>query len=340
MSTSFNVAVVGVTGVVGELILEILHERKFPVNQVHALASERSVGKRVPFGENNLSVKELATFDFSTVQFAFFSAGGSVSAQFVPKAAAAGAIVIDNTSHFRYDVDVPLVVPEVNLEALADYRERNIIANPNCSTIQMVVALKPIYDAVGIARINVATYQSVSGAGRKAIHELASQTSHLLNGQQVENEVFPTQIAFNVIPQIDVMMENGYTKEEMKMIWETKKILGDDDVLVNPTAVRVPVFFGHSEAIHIETRQSITVEMARSLLQNAPGVTFIDDETYPTAITHAANADAVFVGRIRQDLSHPNGLNLWVVADNVRKGGALNAVQIAEKLIEHDFYLS
>lgn len=339
MASSFNVAIVGATGVVGESLLEILHERRFPVNQVYALASERSVGEKLRFGDGYLTVKDLEGFDFRDTHFAFFSAGSAVSAEYAPKAADAGAIVIDNTSHFRYDDDVPLVVPEVNAEAIADYRMRNIIANPNCSTIQMLVALKPIYDAVGIKRINVATYQSVSGAGRKAINELASQTSQLLNGGNVDPKVFPAQIAFNVIPQIDVILDNGYTKEEMKMLWETRKILADPDIVVNATAVRVPVFFGHSEALHIETYQPITVESAKMLLCNAPGITLVEDG-YPTAITHGANSDNVFVGRIRSDISHPSGLNLWIVADNIRKGAAVNAVQIAEKLLENNFYLS
>ena len=339
MTAQFNVAVVGATGVVGELILELLHERHFPVNKVYALASEQSAGKKVRFADSYLKIENLATFDFSKVQFAFFSAGGAISAEFVPKAVEAGAIVIDNTSEFRYEEDVPLVVPEVNAEALVDYRLRNIIANPNCSTIQMVVALKPIYDAVGIARINVATYQSVSGAGRSAVSELAEQTSKLLNGQEIEPNVFNQQIAFNVIPQIDVMLDNGYTKEEMKMVWETQKIFGDPEIRVNATAVRVPVFFGHSEAVHIETRQPICAETAKELLRTAPGVVLIEDQN-PTPVTHGANADSVFVGRVREDISHPNGLNLWVVADNVRKGAAVNAIQIAEKLIENNFYVS
>lgn len=335
---SFDVAVVGATGVVGETMLQLLHERQFPVAKVHALASEKSAGKTVEWGEKKLTVKSLADFDFTQVQFAFFSAGAEVSAMYAPKAAEAGAIVIDNTSQFRYDDDVPLVVPEVNPEALREFRNRNIIANPNCSTIQLVVALKPIYDAVGISRINVATYQSVSGAGKEAIEELVQQTVGLLNGKPVGAEVFPLQIAFNVIPHIDVFQENGYTKEEMKIVWETRKILGDPNILVNPTAVRVPVFYGHSEAVHMETNEPISAEAAKSLLENAPGIIVIDDHQYPTAVTHAAFQDAVFVGRIRNDISHPNGLNLWVVSDNVLKGAALNAIQIAELLINENFY--
>ncbi|MFZ5579610.1 MAG: aspartate-semialdehyde dehydrogenase [Pseudomonadota bacterium] len=336
MSRVFDVAVVGATGAVGETMLSILAERKFPVGKVYALASERSVGKRIPFGDGYLKVENLAEFDFSKVQIGLFSPGASVSAEYAPKAAAAGCVVIDNTSQFRYDDDIPLVVPEVNPNAVALYRNRGIIANPNCSTIQMLVALKPIHDAVGIERINVATYQAVSGTGKDAIEELAAQTANLLNGKPVEASVYPKQIAFNVIPQIDVFMENGYTKEEMKMVWETRKIMGDDTIQVNPTCVRVPVFYGHSEAVHIETREKISAEQARELLRKAPGVEVLDERVaggYPTAVTEAANHDATYVGRIREDVSHPRGLNLWVVSDNVRKGAALNSVQIAEILI-------
>jgi len=279
----------------------------------------------------------LADFDFSQVQIGLFSAGGSVSEEYAPKAAAAGCVVIDNTSHFRYDDDIPLVVPEVNPDAIAQYRKRGIIANPNCSTIQMLVALKPIYDAVGIERINVATYQAVSGTGKSAINELAGQTAKLLNGKKADAKVYPKQIAFNVLPQIDVFLENGYTKEEMKMVWETKKIFNDETITVNPTAVRVPVFYGHSEALHIETKEKISAATARELLSNFDGITVMDehkDGGYPTAVSDSAGNDDVFVGRIREDISHPRGLNLWVVADNVRKGAALNSVQIAELLVK------
>ena len=337
MSKKFDVAVVGATGAVGETMLEILAERKFPVGQVYAVASSRSAGNRVRFGDRMLVVQDLAEFDFSKVQIGLFSPGASVSAEYAPKAAAAGCVVIDNTSQFRYDEDIPLVVPEVNPQAVAHYKNRGIIANPNCSTIQMLVALKPIYDAVGITRINVATYQAVSGTGKEAIEELASQTANLLNTKPIEPKVYPRQIAFNVLPQIDVFMDNGYTKEEMKMVWETRKIMGDDTIQVNPTAVRVPVFYGHSEAVHIETRDKITAEQARELLRKAPGVVVMDerkDGGYPTAVTEGANHDPVYVGRIREDISHPRGLDLWVVADNVRKGAALNSIQIAELLVK------
>ena len=281
-------------------------------------------------------VTDLAEFDFSQVQIGLFSAGASISEKFAPIAAAAGCVVIDNTSQFRRDEDVPLIVPEVNIEALAGYSARNIIANPNCSTIQMLVALKPIYDAVGIERINVATYQAVSGTGKEAIEELAGQTASLLNGQEVVREVYPKQIAFNVLPQIDTFQENGYTREEMKMVWETRRIFDDSAIQVNPTCVRVPVFFGHSEAVHIETVDKITAQQARLLLEKAPGIIVMDDRvdgSYPTAVTESAGTDGVFVSRIREDISHPKGLDMWIVADNVRKGAALNSVQIAESLI-------
>jgi len=333
---TYDVAVVGATGAVGEVMLEILAERKFPVGKVYALASERSVGKEVKFGRKKLVVEDLAKFDFSKVQIGLFSPGASISEEYAPIAASQGCVVIDNTSQFRYDDDIPLVVPEVNPHAVAQYTNRGIIANPNCSTIQMLVALKPLHDAATITRINVCTYQAVSGSGKPAIDELAGQTASLLNGQEAKVEVYPKQIAFNVIPQIDVFLENGYTKEEMKMVWETHKIMEDTNIMVNPTAVRVPVFFGHSEAVHIEIQDKLTAEQATELLKNAPGIEVIDehkDGGYPTAVSDAANKDAVFVGRIREDISHDSGLNLWVVSDNVRKGAALNSIQIAEVLI-------
>ena len=318
-------------------MLEILAERKFPVNKVFPLASERSAGTTVMFNNKPLKVGNLAEFDFSQVQIGLFSAGGSVSAEFAPKAAKAGCIVIDNTSHFRYDDDIPLVVPEVNPEKIAEYTNRNIIANPNCSTIQMLVAVKPIHDAVGIKRLSIATYQAVSGTGREAVKELAKQTAELLNGREAVAKVYPRQIAFNAIPHIDDFMENGYTKEEMKMNWETRKILADDSIQVSATCVRIPVFFGHSEAVQIETHKPISEQEVRDLLSKTRGIKVIDerkDAGYPTAVHDSAGQDAVFVGRIRQDISFPNGVNLWVVADNVRKGAALNSVQIAEELIK------
>ena len=337
MNKKVDVAVVGATGAVGETMLDILYKRKFPVGKVYALASERSAGSTVTFGNKTLIVEDLATFDFSKVQIGLFSPGASVSKIYAPIAAAAGCIVIDNTSEFRYVDDIPLVVPEVNPDAIADYKNHGIIANPNCSTIQMMVAIKPIYDAVGITRINVCTYQAVSGTGKPAMDELAKQTAALLNGRPVETSVYPKQIAFNVIPQIDVFEENGYTKEEMKMVWETQKIMGDKSIQVNPTAVRVPVFYGHSEAIHIETRDKISAEQAKKLLSETDGIVVLDEHVdggYPTAVSEASGTDPVYVGRIREDISHPTGLNLWVVADNVRKGAALNSIQIAEILVE------
>lgn len=337
MTKKYNVAIVGATGAVGEAMLSILEQRNFPVAEVYALASSKSVGKRVPFKKGTLTVQDLAEFDFANADIGLFSAGGAVSAEYAPKAAARGCVVIDNTSHFRYDADIPLVVPEVNPEQIAAYKNRGIIANPNCSTIQMLVALKPIHDAAGIQRINVCTYQAVSGTGKQAIEELATQTAKLLNGKPIESRVYPKQIAFNVLPQIDVFMENGYTKEEMKMVWETQKIFADDSIKVNATAARVPVFYGHSEAVHLETRDKIDVQTARELLRKAPGVTLLDerkDGGYPTAVTESSGNDDVFVGRIREDISCANGLDLWVVGDNVRKGAALNSVQIAELLVK------
>ena len=337
MSKKFNVAVVGATGAVGTAMLSILEQRKFPIDAIHAVASSRSAGDRVAFGGRRLVVEDLEQFEFNGIDIGLFSPGASVSKIHAPRAADAGCIVIDNTSQFRYDDDVPLIVPEVNADALVAFSKRNIIANPNCSTIQMVAALKPIYDAVGIERINVCTYQAVSGTGKRAIEELAGQTAGLLNGQEVVPKVYPKQIAFNCLPHIDVFQDNGYTKEEMKLVWETRKILGDDTIAVNPTCVRVPVFFGHSEAVHVETRAKISAAEVTELLSKTAGIKVVDrreDGGYPTAVTDGANEDAVFVGRIREDISHPRGIDLWVVADNVRKGAALNSVQIAELLVK------
>jgi aspartate-semialdehyde dehydrogenase len=337
MSKQWNVAVVGATGLVGSTMLSILEQRNFPIGELFPLASARSVGKTVRFKGRDVPVQDLATFDFSKAQIGLFSAGGSVSAEFAPKAGKAGCVVIDNTSHFRYDNDIPLVVTEVNPHAIAGYKTRNIIANPNCSTMQMVVALKPIQDAVGIDRINVATYQSVSGGGQKAINELVDQSRAIAAGQPVTAKVIAKQIANNCVPHIDVFLDNGYTKEEMKMHWETQKIMEDSAIRVNATAVRVPVYMGHSEAVHIETRRKISVEQVRELLKKAPGVVLMDERRaggYPTAVTDAAGQDPVYVGRIREDISHERGLDLWIVADNIRKGAALNSVQIAEILVK------
>lgn len=337
MSRTFDVAVVGATGAVGQTMMEILAQRGFPVSRVYPLASERSVGEKLVFGRDKVVVENLADFDFSKVQLGLFSAGAKISAEYAPKAAAAGCVVVDNTSQFRYDDRIPLVVPEVNPQAIEGYKDHGIIANPNCSTIQMLVTLKPIYDAVGIERINVATYQAVSGTGKEAVEELARQTSALLNGRPISPQAYPKQIAFNVLPHIDDFLDNGYTREEMKMVWETQKIFGDESILVNPTAVRVPVFYGHSEAVHLETRDKITADKVKALLQKAPGITVLDERGnggYPTAVTEASGRDSVFVGRIREDISHPRGIDLWIVADNVRKGAALNSIQIAELLIK------
>ncbi|MEE9355694.1 MAG: aspartate-semialdehyde dehydrogenase [Methylococcaceae bacterium] len=338
MTEQYDLAIVGATGAVGETMISILQEINFPVGNLYALASKNSAGKRITFKGKTTLVEDLDHFDFSKAQIALFSAGASVSAAYAPIAARAGCIVVDNTSQFRYDNDIPLIVPEVNSERIIDYKHRNIIANPNCSTIQLLVALKPIYDSVGIERINVCTYQAVSGTGKQGIDELAHQTARLLNGKPIEPEVYSKQIAFNVLPHIDDFMDNGYTKEEMKMVWETQKILGDDKIKINATAVRVPVFYGHSEAVHIETKEKIDAKKARKLLNNASGVKVIDerkDGGYPTAVTESSGQNEVFVGRIREDISHPKGLDLWVVGDNLRKGAAWNSIQIAEDLAKN-----
>lgn len=336
VTQNLNIAVVGASGLVGEAMIEILQERNFPVGTLYPLASERSLGKSVRFRGQELPVAVLDQHDFSDTDMAFFSAGGGVSEIYAARAADAGCVVVDNTSRFRNELDIPLVVPEVNPKALAGLRPRNIIANPNCSTIQMVVALKPIYDAAGIIRINVATYQAVSGAGRRQVEELARQSTELLSGVAMEAGAGTKPIAFNAIPHIDAFEDNGYTREEMKMVWETRKILSDDQIMISATAVRIPVFFGHSEAISIETREKIAAAEVRDLLRAAPGVKVLDDSNtgdFPTARTDAAGGNDVFVGRIRDDLSHKRGISMWVVSDNVRKGAALNSIQIAEILM-------
>ncbi|EDP46172.1 aspartate-semialdehyde dehydrogenase [Rickettsiella grylli] len=338
MRKHFNLALVGATGLVGQSVFAILQERKFPVDTLYLLASERSAGETMMFNKHALCVTQLADFDFKHVDIAFFTAGSAISAQYVPEAIKNGCLVIDNTAHYRYDKDVPLVIPEVNPEALAGYKKRLIIANPNCATIQMLVALKPIYDAVGIARINVVTFQSVSGAGKRAFQELIQQTTQLLNGLPIKKpHALTQQIAFNVIPQIDVFEGNGYTREEMKMVWETQKILSDKEIQINSTAVRVPVFYGHSEAVHIETKQKISIARAKQLLKKAAGVCVLDKSAnngYPTPFS-LPESDDVMVGRLREDISHPLGLDMWIVADNIRKGAALNAIQIAELMIKN-----
>ena len=333
----YDVAVIGATGLVGETLINVLEERSFPVGRLHALASNRSLGSSVSFRGQQLAVRELAGFDFSSVDFALFSAGASISKEHAPRAVAAGCVVIDNTSAFRQEPDVPLVVPEVNAHALSEYRARRIIANPNCSTIQLVVALAPIHAAVGITRISVASYQAVSGAGRAAVEELAQQSIQLLSGKgPVTAGVIPKQIAFNCVPQVDEFEDDGYTREEMKIVRETRRILADPGMRISATAVRVPVFYGHSQAVSVETREPLSAAQARALLTKASGIQLLDEPRaggYPTAATEAANRDTVYVGRIREDLASQRGLNLWVVADNVRKGAATNSVQIAEILV-------
>ncbi|MEM6576151.1 MAG: aspartate-semialdehyde dehydrogenase [Pseudomonadota bacterium] len=337
MTDELTVAVAGATGAVGRAMTAILEQREFPLTRLVPLASARSAGTTIRFRGQEIPVQELEDYDFSTTQLALFSAGGSVSARFAPVAAQAGCVVVDNTSEFRLHDDVPLVVAEVNPHALAGYRQRNIVANPNCSTMQLMVALAPIQRAAGIRRINIATYQSVSGAGQQGIDELREQAAQLAAGEPVTPRKFGDQIAYNVVPHIDSFQDNGYTREEMKLVWETRKILEDPDIGVNPTAVRVPVFYGHAEAVHLETREPIDLDTVRGLLAEAPGVVLMDGREaggYPTPATHADGTDPVFVGRIRRDLTHPNGIDLWVVSDNVRKGAALNSVQLAELLVK------
>jgi aspartate-semialdehyde dehydrogenase len=333
-TSGYRVAVVGATGAVGQVMLELLAEREFPISELAVLASSRSAGSTVDFKGRSVTVKDLAEFDFSGWDYALFSAGGSVSAEHAPRAAKAGCTVIDNTSHFRLDPEVPLVVPEVNADVLDDFgTDGGIIANPNCSTIQMLLAVAPIHRAAGVARINVATYQSVSGAGNSAMEELANQSKDRFNFKDPEVKALNAPIAFNVIPMIDKLQDNGYTKEEMKMHNETRRILDSEEIAVNATAVRVPVFFGHGEAVHLETVEPLEVDAARELLSKAPGVKVVGDDEIVTPLTHASGHDETFVSRIRRDLSHPRGLDFWVVSDNVRKGAALNAIQIAEYLI-------
>ena len=336
MAKQFNVAVVGATGAVGQQMLEVLAERDFPIKELRLLASGRSEGKFLEFKGEQLMVQKLDKDSFAGIDIALFSAGGARSEEFCPIAASAGAVCVDNSSAWRMDPDVPLVVPEVNPQDIALYKKKGIIANPNCSTIQMVVALKPLHDAARIKRVVVSTYQAVSGTGQKAIEELRIQTGELLNGRPTDCKVYPHQIAFNCLPHIDIFMDNGYTREEMKMVNETRKIMGDDSIMVTATTVRVPVFYGHSESVNIETEKKISAALARELLAAAPGVQLVDDvknEVYPMPID-AAGQDLTLVGRIREDESIANGLNLWVVADNLRKGAATNAVQIAEILAE------
>jgi aspartate-semialdehyde dehydrogenase len=333
---TYNVAVAGATGAVGNEMIKTLEERNFPVKNLKLLASSRSAGKRLSFKGDSIKVEELKEDSFKGVDIGLFSPGGSVSLKFAPIAAAAGCVVIDNTSAFRMEPDVPLVVPEVNEHAIKDYKNRGIIANPNCSTIQMVVVLKPLHDAAKIKRVVVSTYQAVSGTGQKAIVELEQQVLAIYTQKKMEKKVYPHQIAFNCLPHIDSFLDTGYTKEEMKMVNETKKIMEDNSIEVTATTVRVPVFYGHSESVNVEFLKDISPDKARKLLKKAPGVKVVDDpgkNKYPLAID-AAGKDDTYVGRIRKDFSVPYGLNMWIVADNIRKGAALNAVQIAEALIK------
>lgn len=337
-SSKYDIAILGATGAVGESILSILEEREFPVGNLYLLASHRSKGNSMTFKRKAILVQDVEEFDFTKAQIGLFSAGSSVSAKYAPLAAAAGCVVIDNTSKFRMDEDIPLIIPEVNPHRIEDYKKRMIIANPNCSTIQLLVAIKPIFDKVGIERINVATYQAVSGTGRAAISELVEQTTELLNGRSISPKIFPKQIAFNVFPQCgDFQDDSGYSVEELKIMRETQKILESPELKVNATTARVPVFYGHSEAVHLETKEKILAKEVRVLLRQSPGIIVMDDPKkgeYPSPIPDCTGTDAVYVGRIRDDISHPKGLNMWVVADNIRKGAALNAVQIAEILVK------
>lgn len=335
MNRAYKVAVAGATGAVGQQMVACLEERNFPVAELKPLASERSIGRYVTFKGREIPVEVLTKDSFAGIDIALFSAGSAISKEYAPIAARAGAVVVDNSSAWRMDPDVPLVVPEVNPQDIALYKKTGIIANPNCSTIQMVVVLKPIHDAATIRRVVVSTYQAVSGTGQKAVDELAAQVRALFNNQEIPKRVYPHRIAFNVLPHIDVFLENGYTREEMKMTNETKKIMGDDAIEVTATTVRVPVFYGHSEALNIETERKLTPMQARALLAEAPGIKVVDDpgkNQYPMPLD-AAGQDLTLVGRIREDFSIKNGLNLWIVADNVRKGAATNTVQIAEILI-------
>jgi aspartate-semialdehyde dehydrogenase len=337
---AYSIAIVGATGLVGTTLLSLLEEKAFPIDKLYLLASQQSMGKAMSFRGESLAIYDLSTFDFHQTSLAFFCVGNNLAAEYAPKAVAAGNVVIDKSYYYRNHDHVPLVIPEVNPHALDNYRQSGIIASPNCNTIPIAVGLKPIYDAVGITRINVATYQSVSGTGKEAVAELTEQSKQLLNNQQIHPNVYPQQIAFNVLPHIDDFQDNGYTREEMKIVWEMQKIYNDKSLAINPTAVRVPVYCGHAASVHIETRDKITAEKAMQLLSNAPGIKLITGRyPYPTPAHDAAGHDDVYVGRVREDISHEKGLNLWIVADNLRKGAALNAVQIAEYLIRHHLSL-
>ena len=337
MSKKYNIAVVGATGAVGQMMIQILLERKFPIKNLDLLASKNSAGKRINISGNNYEVKSLDEFDFHETDIALFSAGAEISKKYASYATKNNAVVIDNTSFFRYEENIPLIVPEVNGKEISCYKETGIIANPNCSTIQMLVAIKPIHDVCKIKRINVCTYQAVSGSGNLAIEELKNQIHAYTQNKNIESKIYPKQIAFNVIPQIDKFMDNGYTKEEMKMVWETKKIL-DDAIEVNPTTVRVPVFYGHSEAVHLELEDKISANKVKEILMHKnSGVILVDehkDGGYPCAANECEDSNEVFVGRVREDISIQNGINMWVVSNNIRKGAAYNSIQIAELLIK------
>ena len=337
MSKKYNIAVVGATGAVGKMMIQILLERNFPIKKLYLLASKKSEGKKLKINGEEYLITSLDDFDFKDTDIALFSAGGEISKKYASVATKNNTIVIDNTSFFRYEKNIPLIVPEVNGNEISKYNETGIIANPNCSTIQMLVAIKPIHDVCKIKRINVCTYQAVSGSGSLAIEELKDQVLAYTNNKDIKSNVYPKQIAFNVIPQIDKFMDNGYTKEEMKMVWETKKIL-DNSIEVNPTTVRVPVFYGHSEAVHLELAEKITATKVKNILMdNSNDVVLIDehkDGGYPCAANECEDSNDVFVGRVREDISTPNGINMWVVSNNIRKGAAYNSVQIAELLIK------
>lgn len=331
----FSIAVVGATGLVGNTLLALLENRKFPIDKLFLLASQQSTGKCIRYGNHDYPVHDLATFDFTKTQLAFFCVGNDLAAHYAPIAAKSGNIVIDKSHYFRNHRDVPLIIPEVNLPILNHYHKINIISNPNCNTIPIAVAINDIYHQCGIKRMNIATYQSVSGAGKEGMMELEEQSRRLLAGDDVEPKLYDQQMAFNVLPHIDEFQENGYTREEMKMVWEIQKLFNDRMIAINPTAVRVPVFYGHAAAVHLETIDKLSEREAISLLSKTPGVKLITgDLPYPTPAHNAAGQDYVYVGRVREDISHDRGLNLWVVTDNLRKGAALNAVQIAEYLIK------
>jgi len=335
MIEKVDVAIVGASSSVGETLLEVLEERHFPVGNIFLLDADSSSGSRLEFNRKQLKIGDVSSFDFAKAQIAFFVASEKVSKEYAEKAAATGCIVIDRSPAFRKDKDVPLVIPEVNAAAIENYKQRNIISCPSCTTIEMLMALKPVHDAAGLKRVNVSTYQSVSGSGKAAAEELASQTAALLNFRDVNCKTYPKQIAFNVLPQIGDLLDNGYSEEEIKIVFETQKILEDDSIQVVPSAVRVPVFIGHAATLHVETHEKISAAQVRTLLQEAEGVTLMDDATdWPTPVTEAAGNDAVYVGRIRNDISSDKGINMWVVTDNMRKGSASNAVQIAEILVK------